>query len=194
MTDEERETLLEKANPFLKTIIMFTINTGLRKGEVQSLTWNKINLTQRIIYLTMTKGNKEREIPINDTVLEILNSLKKTTNPQPADCVFGDSNGAQYGNWRKSFDNAVKRAKIQDFKFHDLRHTFASYLAMNGVDLNTIRELLGHSTYEMTQRYTHLSMPHRHKAVETLDGVYATIAPQAVKLEKKKNVPRFVSN
>lgn len=169
LSDEERVSLLKEANPFLKKIIVFTINTGLRKGELQSLLWNQINLEQRVIYLTKTKGNKHREIPINDAVFEILSELKGSHLPKVDAHVFGAQNGGAYGNWRKAFDNAVERAKIHDFRFHDLRHTFASYLAMNGVDLNTIRELLGHSTYEMTERYTHLSMPHRHKAVETLN-------------------------
>lgn len=169
LSDEEREALLKEANPFLHQIIVFTINTGLRKGELQSLLWKQINLNQKIMYLTKTKGNKHREIPLNVAAMEILHELKVSHPPKGDAHVFGAQNGGAYGNWRKAFDGAVKRAKIQDFKFHDLRHTFASYLAMAGVDLNTIRELLGHSTYEMTERYTHLSMPHRHKAVETLN-------------------------
>lgn len=173
LSDEERTALLKEANPFLKTIIIFAITTGIRKKGIQTLKWNQVDINNRYLRV-QDKGKKPRDIPLNDIALEIINEAKGNKS----EYVFPDENGNQYGNWRKSWEGALKRAKITNFQWRDLRHTFASYLAMNGVDLNTIRELMGHSSYKMTLRYAHLSMPHRHKAVETLNS---TIAPQAIK-------------
>lgn len=88
--------------------------------------------------------------------------------------VFCKKDGNPY-NSRSPFLRAVKKAGIKDFRFHDLRHTAASYLVMAGVDLNTVRELLGHKTLEMTLRYSHLSQDHKSRAVSVLDGRMDTI-------------------
>lgn len=173
LTDEERVALLKEANPFLQTIIIFAIHTGLRKKGIQTLKWEQVDLSNRYIKV-QDKGKKVRDVPLNDITMEILNEHKGNKSK----FVFPDENGNQYGNWRTAWTAALRRAKITNFQWRDLRHTFASYLAMNGVDLNTIRELMGHSSYKMTLRYAHLSMPHRHKAVETLNGINSTITAQ----------------
>lgn len=85
--------------------------------------------------------------------------------------VFTDEKGNRFGNIRKSFNSALRRAGIKDFHFHDLRHTFASQLVMEGVDLATLRELLGHKNLTMTLRYSHLSPNHKAKAVQVLEGI-----------------------
>ncbi len=82
--------------------------------------------------------------------------------------VFCKKNGERYGNIRKAFEGARKRAGIVDFRFHDLRHTFASHLVMAGVDLRTVQELLGHKSFEMTLRYAHLSPEHKKAALDIL--------------------------
>ena len=81
---------------------------------------------------------------------------------------FSCAHGEQYGNVRKSFEGAKKRARITDFRFHDLRHTFASHLVMAGIDLKTVQELLGHKSFEMTLRYAHLSPDHKKVALDVL--------------------------
>jgi integrase len=85
--------------------------------------------------------------------------------------VFLGRTGKPVKDCRTAFENAVKRAGITDFTFHDLRHTFASHHAMNGTDLLTLKELLGHKTLQMTMRYAHLSQQHKKKAVEAVGAV-----------------------
>jgi site-specific recombinase XerD len=82
--------------------------------------------------------------------------------------IFCNNEGKPYGDIKKSWLTAVKKAGIINFHFHDLRHTFASQLVMSGVDLNTVRELLGHKSLEMTLRYSHLSPDHKKRAVDIL--------------------------
>ncbi len=99
--------------------------------------------------------------------------------------IFYDTEtGTPYRNVQRSFNSAMKRAKISDFRFHDLRHTFASQLVMAGIDLTTIRELLGHKTLTMTLRYAHLAPSHKVKAMEILNETL-TGQPTSQKLHKK---------
>ncbi len=101
---------------------------------------------------------------MNDIVYRTLLAIGRADSPW----VFCKKNGERYGNIRKAFEGARKRAGIVDFRFHDLRHTFASHLVMAGVDLRTIQELLGHKSFEMTLRYAHLSPEHKKAALDTL--------------------------
>lgn len=106
-----------------------------------------------------------RGLPMNDIVYRTLLAVKKLPD---SPWVFCKRNGDWYGNIRKSFEGARKRAGIVDFRFHDLRHTFASHLVMAGVDLRTVQELLGHKSFEMTLRYAHLSPEHKKAALDVL--------------------------
>jgi len=106
-----------------------------------------------------------REIPMNDIVYRTLLAVKKLPD---SPWVFCKNNGERYGNVRKAFEGAKKRAGIVDFRFHDLRHIFASHLVMAGVDLKTVQELLGHKSFEMTLRYAHLSPEHKKAALDIL--------------------------
>ena len=130
--------------------------------------WTDVDFKQRLIYVRDTKGGEPRELPINKLLYETLHQQpRKLHSPY----VFANSNGKPYVCLRKSFAHALKKAGIerpQRFRFHDLRHTFASQLVMNGVPLITVKELLGHKSIEMTMRYAHLSQDHRRKAVNTL--------------------------
>ena len=132
-------------------------------------------------------GNGEkREVAINKQTEAVL--IKTRKNPK-SEYVFPNREGGQRSSIRNSFCKAVKQARLTDFRFHDLRHTFASHLAMSGVDLNTIRELLGHKSMSMTLRYSHLSRNHKQQAVDTLSGMMDTIwSPEEKEGCKKKNI------
>ena len=104
---------------------------------------------------------------MDGTLYETLKSIKKDLD---SPYVFCNINGRPFCNVRRSFETALKKAGITDFRFHDLRHTFASWLVMSGVDLKTVQELLGHKTIEMTMRYSHLSPAHKRVAVQMLDS------------------------
>jgi len=162
----------------LKPAVLVSLNTGLRRGELLKLRWENISFEQRMLTVVgnTSKTGKTRHIPLND---EALNTLKKWKD-QPglkSAYVFGDSTGEPLQGMKTSWQNLLVRARVNDFRWHDLRHTFASKLVMAGVDLNTVRELLGHSDYKMTLRYAHLAPRHKQDAVDKL--VAAKVTPYA---------------
>ncbi len=125
-----------------------------------------IRLDNRLIILPLTKNNTVRVLPTNDTLHRILSEM-----PQKSGYVFGNGNGGHVGDIKHSFTSACRKAGIADFRFHDLRHTYASHLAMRGVHIRALQELLGHKTLAMTQRYSHLAPEQLQNAVKLLDGV-----------------------
>ncbi|MGD0274706.1 MAG: site-specific integrase [Syntrophales bacterium] len=171
LSTDECRVLINACPPHLRPVVITALNTGMRKEEILSLKWDNIDLKHGdngFILLDRTKNGQRREIPINTTVKETLNGiLRRIDLPY----VFYDpKTGKRYGNIQRSFTTACKRAGIKDFHFHDLRHTFASQLVMSGVDLTTIKELLGHKTLTMTLRYAHLAPSHKVRAVDILDS------------------------
>ncbi len=163
---EECQTLIECCASHLKPIVTVALHTGMRKSEILSLKWEQIDLKHGFILLEITKNGERREIPINTTLEEMFNEIPHSVESV---YVFTDRNGNPYKEVKRSFSTALKKTGIRDFRFHDLRHTFASHLVMNGVDITSIKELLGHKTLTMTMRYAHLSPGHKRKAVDTLD-------------------------
>lgn len=162
---EEISRLLSNCNGVLKSIVGLALNTGMRRGEIFNLKWEDIGFKARTIYIRDSKSGEAREIPMNDVVLDILMGMPKK---EPTDYIFCREDGTRIQDIRKSFWTALKKSDIKDFHFHDLRHTFASQLVMSGVDLNTVRELMGHNSLEMTLRYAHLSPGHKRRAVDIL--------------------------
>lgn len=160
------QTLLDNCDDYLKPIVVVALNTGMRKSEIINLKWRDCDLDRGIIYLYHTKNGEQRQIPINEQVDSALRGLRKDSR---SEYIFCRENGQRIRNIRISFFTALQKSDIKDFRFHDLRHTFASHLVMNGVDLNTVRELLGHKSLKMTLRYSHLSPSHKKRAVDILN-------------------------
>ncbi len=150
----------------LRDIVMVALTTGMRRGEILGLKWDYVRLDNRLIILPVTKNNTVKVLPINDTLHRILSEMPKKTG-----YVFRNGNGGHIGNIKHSFTSACRKAGIADFRFHDLRHTYASHLAMRGVHIRALQELLGHKTLAMTQRYSHLAPEQLQNAVKLLDGV-----------------------
>ncbi|MHB1681176.1 MAG: tyrosine-type recombinase/integrase [bacterium] len=170
LSDGEIETLISNCDSYLKPIVIAALNTGMRKSEILYLTWDRVDLKNRIILLDITKNGERREIPINDTLFNVLSGMIRNIK---VDYVFyNPATLKPYYTIQSAFERALKKAHIIDFHFHDLRHTFASRLVMNGVDLTTIKELLGHKDIKMTLRYSHLSQAHIKQAISTLDKNY----------------------
>jgi len=174
---EECETLLACCDKHLRPIVTVAIHTGCRKGELLGLTWDRVDLKNGLILLdSNTKSGKRREIPINKTVHTTLKAIvRRLDSPfvfvNPATDEKGKlRNDGRYFDVKKSFATACRKAKLQDFHFHDLRHTFASLLVMNGVDITSVSKLLGHATLTMTLRYAHLSPNHLQSAVDVLSN------------------------
>jgi integrase len=163
LTEEEIHRLYQNASGHLKPIIITALLTGMRRNEILKLKWEDIDFDHRIIFVRNTKNNEMREVPMNDALMVVLKSFR-FNSPY----VFVREDGKPYISIRTGFESALRRAGISDFRFHDLRHTFASHLIMKGVDLMTVKEFLGHKTIDMTLRYAYLSPDHKRHAVETL--------------------------
>jgi integrase len=166
-------------NGLLKSIVTVALHTGARKGELQSLKWTEVDFELGLISLLDTKNGERRDIPMNETVRATLKAIE-----QKEGLVFPSRTGKRIENAQIqiAFGEALKRSRIEDFRFHDLRHTFASNLVMAGAELNDVRELLGHKKMEMTLRYAHLSPKHKTKVVNILDRVMSQNTPQAEKV------------
>ena len=170
LSKEECQNLISNCQGNTKAIVITALNTGCRKSEILNLQWNNIDLKNGFILLSqdMTKNSERKEIPINKTLRETLEGITRRLD---IPYVFYDSATCKpYGDIKRSFNTALKRAGIRDFHFHDLRHTFASHLVMAGVDITTVSRLLGHKTLTMTLRYAHLAPSHMVKAVDILDS------------------------
>ena len=169
LTVEECEALINACSVLLRPIVITAMNTGMRKGELLALKWSNVDLANGLILLDRTKNGERREIPINTTVRNVLTMLPRRLDGGPVFC--NPITGKPVRDVDRAFVAACKGAKITDFHFHDMRHTFASHLVMAGVDLTTVKELLGHKDIKMSLRYAHLAPAHRARAVDILDNV-----------------------
>ncbi len=146
----------------LHPVLLLALNTGVRRGELLALAWSDINLDAKMLTVRRehAKSGKQRHVPLNAEALAVLRQWASQV---------GDS-GSVFGvaSVKSAWESLLTAAKIESFRFHDLRHHFASRLVMAGVDLNTVRELLGHADLTMTLRYAHLAPEHLAAAVEKL--------------------------
>ena len=173
---EEIVRFIDACQPHLKPIVIVAIYTGMRKSEILNLKWKDVDFEHGIIYLIETKNGERREVLMNEVVKD---TLSKVQHRGRIPYIFIGKDNKPYTNVRKSFDAALKKCDIIDFKFHDLRHTFCSQLVMAGVDIKTVQELVGHKTPEMTHRYAHLSPTHKRSAIELLAQKIGTnLAPE----------------
>lgn len=168
LTYEEEKKLLEACPVWLREIVTFALNTGMRQGEILSLTWKDVNLFKGIAILQETKNGERRAIPLNRTVWDLLKE-KSRVRYLASDYVFTNEADTKMdgGNLRTDFMKVLKKAAIKEFCFHDLRHTFATRLVQKGIDLYKVQKLLGHKDNKTTQRYAH------HYPESLRDGVNA---------------------
>ena len=165
--NEEKELMKALATDAERQRVTVLLQTGLRKSEFLGLRWKDVDLRAGMLTIPRSKNGETRHVPLTSTVRAIVGSLPRPLNGTAL--VFPNSEGKRDLRWpEKTVPAAVADAQIEDFRFHDLRHTFASRLAMEGVDLLTIKELGGWKTLSMVQRYAHLSPGHRHTAIERL--------------------------
>ena len=163
--------MLALAGPFadyLKPMVLVALNTGMRRGELFDLDWGDVDFDRQLVTVSgaHSKTGQTRHINLNSEACEI---LKKWSGQSHDDLVFTNPvTGRRFDNVKSSWNRLRLMAGLDDFRFHDLRHTFASKLVMAGVDLYTVKELMGHSTIQMTERYAHLAPEHRASAVERI--------------------------
>jgi integrase len=155
VTLKEQESLLEASPAWLRDIILFALNTGMRQDEILSLKWSQVDMLRRTVTLLETKNKEKRTIPLNQTALGLLRAKGKIRHI--SGYVFASEAGTKIHarNLLRAFYSARRKAGLEDVRFHDLRHTFATRLVQSGVDLYVVKELLGHKSLKMTMRYAH---------------------------------------
>ena len=153
----------------LMPIVVLAMNTGMRRGEILQLRWTDLDFEHRrlTIRADIAKSNKMRHIPLNEISYNALRAWAET-DFKTGELVFGSADNKVLSSLKTAWSGLIRKAKITDFRFHDLRHHFASMLTMKGADLNTVRELLGHSDFTTTLRYAHLADSHKADAVALL--------------------------
>ena len=173
LSDEERERLLDackdSSNTNLYLVVVLALNTGARQQEIWDLRWSNINLIKGLITFSETKNNEFRSVPLKGHPLKLLLEHSRIRR-EDSDIVFpSKKNPSVSYDFRNPWKKALLVAEVEDFRWHDLRHSCASYLAMNGQPIRTIAEILGHKTLSMVQRYTHLNAEHLSEAISDLD-------------------------
>ena len=154
----------------IKPMVLITLNTGMRRGEMFHLRRSDVDLPNRQLKIrgAHAKGRQSRFLPLNDEAMGVLAAWLADNPSGPESLLFPGKEGAVMNNIKHAWESLAKDAKLIDFRWHDLRHHFASRLVMLGVDLNTVRELLGHADLKMTLRYAHLAPEHKAHAVAKL--------------------------
>jgi len=170
LSEEEESRLLTACAPWLHDLVTFALHTGMRMGEILELTWRGVDFTRRTVTVLRSKNGERRTIPVNETVLRVLKEKAKVRS-LASDLVFCSKafTPMESGHLRRSFRLALSKAKIDEFHFHDLRHTFATRLVQRGIDLYKVQQLLGHKSPIMTQRYAHHYPESLRDGVEILD-------------------------
>lgn len=173
LDNDERERLLEackaSSNQDLYPIVVLAISTGMRLGEILNLKWKDIDFSRSQLVVHESKNNERRAVPIVGLAHQVLSErakLRRIDTP----LVFPGKDANKPTKITNAWNHALDQAAIDDFRFHDLRHTTASYLAMNGATLAEIAEVLGHKTLQMVKRYAHLSEAHTSTVVEKMNN------------------------
>jgi integrase/recombinase XerD len=152
----EYEALLAHAAAHVRPAITLAVETGLRKEEMFGLTVSAIDLARREIRLDQTKSGAPRRVPLTDTAVGTIKALLGQPGRPTTPYLFAKADGSRYAQMQEGFNAACRRAKIAGMRWHDLRHTFASWFVQSGGDLYHLSRILGHSTVQMTARYSHL--------------------------------------
>jgi len=180
LTEDEENRLVAALPAWLRSLVIVAIHTGMRRGELLKMLWDDVDFVQSVIWVRVSKSGEGRRISMNATVDQALSILRDDRRKRLSQKVVAQNAGVRYvftappggfmWNLARVWYRAVKEAGLNNLHFHDLRHTFASRLAMRHVDLNTIRVLLGHKSLAMTYRYAHFDPQYLAAAVATLDA------------------------
>jgi integrase len=193
LTPEEAGRLLEACPDWFRPAVFFALNTGLRAGEIFSLRWENVDFQNRVIRVEArnTKTGDTYTVPMNDGVKKLLEELKRKQEEKGIDhgYVFTNSKGLPYKyedkTYRKVFKTACRKAGIEDFRFHDLRHTFASWVAISSRDIYAVQKLLNHRDIRSTKRYAHLTEKYLKEVVNSLPN-FASFSEKKGDQEERK--------
>ena len=196
LSETEAANLIMFASDHLKPIIITALNTGMRLSEILSLKWQQVHFESAVyphIELLVTKNNKIRHIPLNTDMVSLLQRIKDVNDKrsQPSEHVFLGKYGKPLLSVKGPFKSALKKAGISNFRFHDLRHTFASHYVMNGGDLMSLKEIGGWSSMKMVERYSHLASDYKAEMMNKLSGKFTdchpiATSPKTVRITNKK--------
>ncbi|NQY74077.1 MAG: site-specific integrase, partial [Candidatus Margulisbacteria bacterium] len=183
-SETEIQSLLTHSNPYIERFIVVGISTGMRAGELLNIKLSQVDFNNNVIHVIndqdfQTKSRKNRDIPMNKLLRRKLkeylatwvNSDKMTTHPRTqaqSDYLFCAKDGSRIKSIKRSYYNLLNRTGIKEATIHTMRHTFASHLVMNGADIRTVQELMGHSSIGVTEIYAHLTNNHKQQAVKLL--------------------------
>ena len=172
LSDDERARLLEvcrdSESRYLYVVVVLALSTGMRKGEILNLAWDDVDLERSKVVLHETKNRERRAVPLAGKAYGLVRGLRESRSNE-SNLLFPSSDPQRPIDIRKAWETALERAGIKDFRFHDCRHSAASYLAMSGASLPEIAAVLGHKSYEMVKRYSHLSDQHTTSVVERMN-------------------------
>lgn len=172
LKSEEAERLISILPEYIAVMVVFSLNTGLRQSNVFNLKWTQIDLKRKVawIYADETKSVHALGIALNDAAFAV---LLKQQGKHP-EYVFVNAQGKRVKDIHHQWKKALKSAGIENFRWHDLRHTWASWLVQNGVSLYALKEMGGWENIEMVQKYAHLAPEHLHRHAGLLDSVLDT--------------------
>lgn len=175
LSSEEERKLLGASPKWLQEIIIFAVETGCRRGEILSLEWKDVDLFKKTVSVLATKTGERRTIPLTQRAFDVLLEKEKSRSKVRAirgDFLFSHPAGRKVNinTLHSAFEDAIEKAGIQDFHFHDLRHTFASRLAQSGVGPYTMQKLMGHSSFTMTQRHAHHFVESLRRGIEYFEA------------------------
>ncbi len=173
LSDNERDSLLkaceDSGDPHLHLIVVLALSTGMRQGEIVGLRWSDIDIERGRIVLHETKNGETRVVPLVGRARDLMREHAKVRR-MDSDLVFPGRRKGRPAFVRTRWNRVCQAAGLKDFRFHDLRHSAASYMLMSGASLGEIAELLGHKTLQMVKRYSHLSEPHSASVVERMNN------------------------
>ena len=166
LTSDEEKRLMEVLPEYLKPIVICALQTGMRRGEIFNLKWSNIDFDYGFIELLETKSGKSRRIPISARLMNILDA-----QPRINEYVFiNPETKKPYNDIKKAWYSSLKKAGIENFRFHDLRHTVATRLADSNIDLVVVKEILGHADIQTTMRYAHAVPQRKFDAISVLNS------------------------
>jgi len=177
LTEDERSKLLQASQhsscKFLYAVILIALTTGARKSEILEIEWKRIDFERNLLIFNKTKNGEARSVALVPAVARELKKLRSVPRID-TDLVFARKDGLKPLEMKKHWLKAFQEAELEDFKFHDLRHTAASYLAMNGATLVELKHIMGHKTMAMVARYAHLTENHTSEIINKMSADFVS--------------------
>jgi len=187
LSHEEMVRFLANVPAHQQAMMQFALLTGLRKSNVLNLKWSQVDLRHACLHIPAdeAKGGRDLRLPLAKEAVQLLAALPRHPG---SDYVFCKEDGCPYRDIYSGFRLAVKKAGLQDVTIHTLRHTVGSHLVMNGVDLATVKDLLGHRDIRTTLRYAHLAQDHKRQAIGKIGSIFTNIFTKPAEKEKESQL------